>query len=164
MSRLNRDTVVAIVLLVFIGVFFWTTFDIRQPDYGILMPSVWPRVILSALALLTVIYLGQSLKGAFAEQATGTAAGGFWAWLRHDRNPLWCYGLFLAFLVTLPVLGMLIGGVLFVFCLLTALGGATRDKLALHAVIAVSAVGAIWLIFTFALHVFLPQGMIFTVF
>ncbi len=164
MSRLNRDTVVAIILLLFIGVFFWTTFDIRQPDYGILMPSVWPQVILSALALLTVIYLGQSLRGAFAEQATGTAAGGLRDWLRRYRNPLWCYGLFLAFLVTLPVLGMLIGGVLFVFCLLTALGGATRDKLVLHAVIAVSAVGVIWLIFTFALHVFLPQGMIFTVF
>lgn len=164
MSRLNRDTVIAIILLLFIGTFFWTTFDIRQPDYGILMPSVWPRVILAALTLLTVIYLGQSLKGTFGEQYTETAGGGFRAWLRRNRNPLWCYGLFLAFLVTLPVFGMLIGGVLFVFCVLTALGGATRDKLLLHAIVAGSAVGLIWLIFTFALHVFLPQGMIFTAF
>ncbi len=164
MSRLNRDTVVAIVLLVFIGVFFWTTFDIRQPDYGILMPSVWPRVILSALALLTVIYLAQSLKATFPVPETAEAGVGWRGWLRRYRNPLWCYVLFLAFLVTLPVLGMPIGGALFVFCLLTVLGGATRDKLALHAVIAVSAIGVIWSIFTFALHVFLPQGMIFTVF
>ncbi|MBE9553752.1 MAG: tripartite tricarboxylate transporter TctB family protein [Proteobacteria bacterium] len=162
MNRLNRDSVIAIILLLFIGAFFWTTFDIRQPDYGILMPSVWPRVILSALTVLTVIYLGQSLKGAFGEQETITAGDGFRAWLKRYRNPLWCYGLFLAFLVTLPVLGMLIGGVLFVFCLLTALGGATRDKLLLHAIVAVSTVGLIWSIFTFALHVFLPQGMIFT--
>ncbi len=147
MSRLNRDTVIAITLLLFIGVFFWTTFSIRQPDYGILMPSVWPQVILSALTLLTVIYLGQSLKGAFADQAAGTAGGGLRNWLRHYRNPLWCYVLFLAFLVTLPVLGMLIGGVLFVFCLLTVLGGATRDKLVLHAVIAVSAVCVFLLMF-----------------
>ncbi|MEE9194231.1 MAG: tripartite tricarboxylate transporter TctB family protein [Alphaproteobacteria bacterium] len=164
MSRLNRDTVIAIVLLVFIGTFFWTTFDIRQPDYGILMPSVWPRVILSALALLTVIYLGQSLRGTFVEPETETAGGGFRAWLRRYRNPLWCYVLFLAFLLTLPVLGMLIGGVLFVFCLLTALGGYTRDKLLFHATVSVLAVGLIWSIFTFALHVFLPQGMIFTVY
>ena len=163
MSRLNRDSVIAIVLLLFIATFFWTTFDVREPDYGILMPNVWPRVILSALALLTVIYLGQSLKGEFAGQATESAAGGFRAWLRHYRNPLWCYGLFLAFLVTLEFFGMLIGGVLFVFCLLTVLGGATRDKLLLHAIVAVSAVGLIWSIFTYGLHVILPQGEIFTV-
>lgn len=164
MSHLNRDSIIAIILLLFIGAFFWTTFDIRQPNYGILMPSVWPRVILGALTLLTVIYLGQSLRGAFGEEETDTAGGGFRAWLRRYRNPLWCYGLFLAFLVTLPVLGMLIGGVLFVFCLLTALGGATREKLLLHVIVACLAVGLIWSIFTFALHVFMPQGMIFTVF
>ncbi len=164
MGRLNRDTVIAIILLLLIGVFFWTTLDIRRPDYGILMPSVWPQVILSALALLTVIYLAQSLKATFPVPETADAGGGWRGWLRRYRNPLWCYGLFLALLVSLPVLGMLIGGVLFVFCLLTVLGGATRDKLILHALVAVSAVGLIWSIFTFVLHVFMPQGMIFSAF
>ena len=62
MRRLNQDAVVAIVLLVFCGVFFWASFDIRQPDYGVLLPSTWPRVILAVLSLLTLIYLVQSLK------------------------------------------------------------------------------------------------------
>ena len=39
MGRLNRDAVIAMVLLVFCGVFFWASFDIRQPDYGVLLPS-----------------------------------------------------------------------------------------------------------------------------
>ena len=62
MDRLNRDAIIAIVLLVFCGVFFWATFDIRQPDYGVLMPSTWPRVILGVLSFLSVIYLVQYLR------------------------------------------------------------------------------------------------------
>ncbi len=62
MERLNRDAVIAMVLLVFCGVFFWASFDIRQPDYGVLMPSTWPRVVLGVLSLLSLIYLVQSLR------------------------------------------------------------------------------------------------------
>ncbi len=61
MERLNRDVVIAIVLLVFCGVFFWASFDIRQPDYGVLMPSTWPRVILAVMAFLSMVSLFQSL-------------------------------------------------------------------------------------------------------
>ena len=62
MNRLNRDTVIAVILMLFCGVFFWASFDIREPDYGVLPPSAWPRVILGLLALLSVIYLVQSLR------------------------------------------------------------------------------------------------------
>ena len=82
--------------------------------------------------------------------------------LRKYRNPLWCYGLFLAFLLTLDYLGMLIGGVLFVFCLLTAVGGASKRNLIVHALIAVIMIGAMWALFTYALGVIFPQGEIFT--
>ena len=37
----NRDTITAIVLLLLCGVLFWVSFDIRSPDYGILLPSAW---------------------------------------------------------------------------------------------------------------------------
>ena len=49
-------------------------------------------------------------------QARGAA---FKGWLGRYRNALACYGLFLVFLLTLPWLGMLIGGTLFVFAVLT---------------------------------------------
>ena len=55
MNRLNRDTVIAVILMLFCGVFFWASFDIREPDYGVLPPSAWPRVILGLLALLSGI-------------------------------------------------------------------------------------------------------------
>ncbi len=62
MGRLSRDTVIAIVLLMACGILFWSTFSIRDPDYGQLTPSTWPRVVLGVLTLLSVIYLVQSLR------------------------------------------------------------------------------------------------------
>lgn len=159
MSRINRDVIVAVILLLICGVFFTVSFGIREPDYGTLAPATWPRVILAYLTLLTLIYLAQSLRIPAGESKS---KGGFRAWLASYRNPLWCYALFLAFLVTLPVLGILIGGILFVFVMLTVLGGAGRHKLVLHGIIAICAIGVMWTIFTYALGVILPQGMIFT--
>ncbi len=162
MERLNRDAVIAIVLLVFCGVFFWASFDIRQPDYGVLMPSTWPRVVLGVLSFLSVIYLVQSLRrGADEEEPEDTAREpGIRGWILYWRNPLWCFGLFFAYLATLPVLGMLIGGVSFVFVLLNVLGGWDRKNLVLHAAVALLAVGGMWSLFTFGLGVLLPPGMI----
>ena len=162
MERLNRDAVIAIVLLVFCGVFFWASFDIRQPDYGVLLPSTWPRVVLGVLSLLSVIYLVQSLRqGADAEEEEAPdREPGIWGWVLYWRNPLWCFGLFFAYLATLPVLGMLIGGVSFVFVLLNVLGGWDRKNLVLHAAVALLAVGGMWSLFTFGLGVLLPPGMI----
>ena len=68
MARLNRDAVIAIVLLLVCGALYWATFDIRNPDYGQLKPSTWPRVIIGALAFLSVLYLIQSIKRGPAER------------------------------------------------------------------------------------------------
>ena len=161
MSRLNRDVYIAIVLLLLCGVFFAASFDIREIDYGILMPAAWPRAILIALSILSLIYLVQSLRrGAPEEPSEPVTLQGV---LSKYRNPLWCYALFLAFLLTLDYLGMLIGGVMFVFCLLTAIGGVTRRNLVVHAIIAVVMVGAMWALFTYALGVIFPQGEIISI-
>ena len=80
------------------------------------------------------------------------------SWIARYRNALWCYGLFALFLISLPYLGMLVGGALFVFACLTALGAPGWRSVPLHAAIAVVSVGAMWAVFTFALRVFLPEG------
>ncbi len=162
MDRLNRDAIIAIALLVFCGVFFWASFDIRQPDYGVLMPSTWPRVVLGVLALLSMIYLVQSLRAGPEESddERGPSLANFRDWLQYWKNPIWCFGLFFTYLATLPVLGMLIGGVSFVFVLLNVLGGWDRKNLVLHAAVALLAIGGMWSLFTFGLGVLLPPGMI----
>jgi len=62
MARINRDTLVAIFLLVVCGVFLTASFDIREPDYGQLNPATWPRTIIGVLTLLSLIYLVQSIR------------------------------------------------------------------------------------------------------
>lgn len=164
MGRLNRDAVIAIVLLMVCGILFWSTFSIRSPDYGQLKPSTWPRVVLGVLSLLSTIYLVQSLRrGPTPEDLAGPAhAPGLIGWILYWRNPLWCFGLFFAYLVTLPFLGSLIGGVLFVFTLMGVLGGWSARNLMQHAALALISVGGMWSIFTYGLGVILPPGEIFS--
>ena len=92
MSRINRDTGVAIFLLLFCGIFFAATFDIRETSYGTPGAGVWPRIILLALTLLSAGYLAQSLKRGVAARDDG--APDLTSWLGTYRNALWCYFLF----------------------------------------------------------------------
>lgn len=159
----NRDVGVAAVLLVLWGAFWVAAGDIEQTNYSAITSDVWPRLVLVALIALTFAYLIQALRGVAggapapseaAAPPAGTAGGRFASY----RNPLLCFALFLLFLVTLPWLGMLLGGTLFVFLLLGALGGWTPALIARHAAVAVGTIGFMWLVFTFGLHVFLPEG------
>ncbi len=160
MARLNRDTVCAIVILMAGGVFFWATFSIPDMHYESLGSEVWPRVILVLLFLLTFGYLFQSLKQGPGKPAE--SGGGVTGWIRRYQNALWCYALFAGFLLTLDYLGMLIGGTLFVFLTLTALGERSLRAHAIHAAIAVISIAFMWSVFTYGLKVILPQGEIFS--
>ncbi|MDJ0896653.1 MAG: tripartite tricarboxylate transporter TctB family protein, partial [Alphaproteobacteria bacterium] len=93
-------------------------------------------------------------------EAEAKTKPGLLGWLDRYRNALICYALFLAFLLSLPVLGMLIGGALFVFATLSALGAPSLRLVPMHLAVAVGSVGVMWAIFTFGLRVFLPEGMI----
>ena len=162
MNRLNRDAWVAVFLLLFTGFMFWASFDIREPDYGVLAPSVWPRVILVLFGVLSTIFLVQSLKAgplSAGEEEEGRPTN-VMGYLAYWRNPIICFGLFAAYLTLLPVLGMLIDGVAFVFVLLCTLGGWSPRHMAIHAAVAVIAVGGMWLLFTFGLNVLLPTGIL----
>lgn len=168
---ISRDTVVAIVLLAVCGGLGVASLDIREPDYGQLSPAAWPRAILVALTVLSLIYFVQSLRGGgdaetplesrgrdlaaqgeSAESQPKTVGAFFHYW----RNVIACFAIFGVYLLAIPQLGMLVGGVLFVFALLTALGGLRAAPL--HAVVAVVAVGGMWLLFTRVLNVILPSG------
>ena len=154
MRRLSLDSIVATVLLLAGAVLFWDTFQWRRTPYSTMASSVWPRFVLVVFFALCAIYLVRSLR-----QGAGDEAGrSFRAWAAHYRNPLWCYGLFLAFLVTLPYLGMLVGGILFVWLMQVAVGERSLRAHLRHAAIAVVAVGFMWLVFTYAIGVILPVG------
>jgi hypothetical protein len=154
----NRDTVIAIVLLLFCGVGYYETLQIRKTSYGSMGSEVWPQAILAILTVLTLIYLAQSVRS-----TTGVRLGGgdgLRGFVIKYQNALWCYALFTVFVYSLPTLGMLLAGIAFVFLTLTAVGNRDPRSLALHVAVAVGAVGFMWGIFTFALRVILPEGEI----
>ncbi|MFQ5995978.1 MAG: tripartite tricarboxylate transporter TctB family protein [Acidiferrobacterales bacterium] len=161
MSQLNKDTLVAIFLLLFCGVFFAASFDIRETIYGTLGSEVWPRVILTLLSLLSLGYLVQSVRQGKVEGERQKP--GFKTWLLTYRNALWCFFWFALFLLTLPYLGMLIGGSLFVYATLATLGERSLHAQALHLAVAVVSVGLMWALFTYGLNVFLPEGELLSI-
>ena len=158
----NRDTAVALVLLVACGVFWQQSFLIEEPNYAQMSPAAWPRAVLGVLTLLCGIYLVQSLRdGPAPADPEAPRIHGIGGFLAHWRNVLWCFALFLVYLLSMPYLGMLVSGTLFVFLLLNALGGWQPRQMALHGVIALVTIGGMWSLFTFALRVFLPTGSLF---
>jgi hypothetical protein len=160
-GRFHVDTLVAIFLLLFCGVFLAASFSIRETSYASLGAEVWPRVILVFLTLLSLGYLVQSLRHDRPEEAQAGPRG-LKQWLVHHLNAFWCFLWFGLFLISLPYLGMLIGGMLFVFVTLTSLGRRDWHGVLVHAAIAVISVGAMWAMFTYGLKVFLPAGTIFS--
>ena len=158
MSSLNRDTFVAIVLLLACGGLFMASLEIREPDYGQLSPATWPRMIISIVAFLSTIYLVQSIRRGPDEQADAEKWQGFAAFFAQWRNVLWVFALFLGYLLILPWVGMLLGGAAFVFLLLTVLGPFSGRDALIHVLIALITVGGMWLLFTHGLGVILPRG------
>lgn len=158
MKRLNRDTITAVLLLLFCGMLYQQTFFVRKVPFSIMGSEVWPRVILTALFILLLIYLFKSLITPPKEVIEKRSLK---VWLDMYRNPLWCFGMFFLFLISLPYLGMLISGILFVFITQTIIGSRDKRSLILHALVSLGAVGGMWAVFRFGLGVVMPAGSLF---
>lgn len=161
MQKLNNDTIIAIILLLMCGLFFWQTTLIPKFGYSSMGSDKWPYLIISLLTVTSLAYLVQSLR---LPPPDDGARMGIKKLVFHYRNPLWCFLIFFLFLFTLPFFGMLIGGGLFVFSLLSALGPRNRRAVMIHLAITLFSVGLVWLIFTYFLRVFLPPGVIINVY
>jgi len=155
MKSLNKDAVIAVLLCVIAALFYWETYYIPVYEYASIGSEIWPRVILVPLLALCVAYFVQSIKKGKTE---GGGISGIGDFFRTYQNPILSFVVFFIFLLTLDYLGMLIGGVLLVFTLLTVLGYKTPKALLIHAAIAIVTVGAVWSLFTFVLQVYLPEG------
>ena len=153
----NRDTIVAIFLLVFCGVMIHNSFNIEDPGYQGMKASYWPRIILWLLSIMSVIMLVKSvlIKN---ENSISVSLSLSQENFMKFKNALICFGMFVFFLIFLEYLGMLIGGILFVFGLLTFLGGFSVKKTINHLFISLITIGIMWSIFTFGLKVILPEG------
>jgi len=161
---MSKDTIAALCLIMACGGLMLASLDIREPDYGVLSPAVWPRLIIVIMGVLSVIFFVQSAfgkgQGGDADIVAATDAEprpqGVVEFLKYWRNVLYVFITFGLYLFILPQLGMLIGNILLGFTLLTLLGG--WRPIVTHLCIAVGTSGGMWLLFSYVLEVFLPRG------
>ena len=155
--KINKDTIVSIFLLIFCGIMINSSYYIEDPGYQGMKASYWPRIILWLLSIMSLVMLVKSI----ANKVDSINAGSF-SQINYMqfKNALICFGMFIFFLTFLEYLGMLLGGILFVFGLLTFLGGFYIKKSTNHLIISVVTIGVMWSIFTFGLKVILPEGEI----
>ena len=151
----NRDSVVALCLIMASGGLMVASFDIREPDYGVLSPAAWPRLIIIIMGVLSVLYFVQSLRMPKTD-TSNTQKKNLFEFMDYWRNVFSVFIIFAAYLVALPFLGMLIGNIAFSFVLLSVLGG--WRPFIMHGLVAIGTSGGMWLLFTYALEVFLPRG------
>lgn len=155
--KLNRDCFTAMVFLALSVALFIATYYLPPPMFNQLAASTWPRLILIPLAILSVILLIQSQ---LSDEEPSNPMAGVLEWVSDNRRPFMCFALFFGFLVSMPVLGMLLGGMLYVFLTLSVLGGWTRGRLIQNAAIASISVIGMWFVFNVMLGVLLPEGTI----
>ena len=151
----NRDSIVALCLIMASGGLMVASFDIREPDYGVLSPAAWPRLIIIIMGVLSVLYFVQSLRMPKTD-TSNTQKKNLFEFMNYWRNVFAVFIIFAAYLVALPSLGMLIGNIAFSFVLLSVLGG--WRPFIVHGLVAIGTSGGMWLLFTYALEVFLPRG------
>lgn len=157
LRRLNTDALIAILLLIACAELFRQTFYFRIPPFATLDSAVWPRLVLGSLVVLSLVYLIQSLRSSAPDRNAekNTDAKPF-----SHRNAIICFILFALFAATLPYLGMLLGGISFVFLMQELMGPRNMRSRLTHLAVAVLSVGGMWAVFTFALRVILPEGIL----
>ena len=157
--NIKKDTIISIFLLLFCGIMINSSFDIEDPGYQGMKASFWPTIVLCLLSIMCLVMLIKSVvteaENNFNSNDTNLTNVFF-----KFKNASICFLMFVLFLAFLDYLGMLIGGVLFVFGLLTMLGGFELKKIINHFIISIITIGIMWSIFTFGLKVILPEGEI----
>jgi hypothetical protein len=97
----NRDSLVALCLILASGGLMLASFEIREPDYGVLSPAAWPRIIIIIIGGLSVIYLIQSFSTPqkdISPVPKKTLKGFVLYW----RNVIAVFSIFALYLLALP--------------------------------------------------------------
>ena len=98
---LNRDSLIALCLILMCGGLMLASFEIREPDYGVLSPAAWPRLIIIIISILSVIYLLQSI-GMPKERKDATPRKTISEFILYWRNVIAVFSIFAVYLITLP--------------------------------------------------------------
>ena len=173
MTNNKTDIIISVFLLCFSGIMINDASNIRDLGFEGMKADAWPRVVLWLLVIISSVMLGKSYLLFKTEGHVGN--NNFKVNFAKFKNALICFGMFIFFLSTLDYLGMLLGGIVFVFGLLTFLGGFSlnlfqtflrglpRINVILHLTFLNPIIGIGMLVFIFVIIVMLTEGEILRV-
>lgn len=169
MGAINRDTIIALLLLLLSGALFQSTFSIRGLMLDATMgPELWPRIVIGVFAFLSLIYLVQSVRGKYRAQANPEdeeLPGDQPAQdARRFINPIACIVSFAAFMVLQSLFGFFSAGFVFLMAVLTTLGPKTKKAAAIHLIVSAITIAVLWALFSVVLRMYLPRGTLLHLF
>lgn len=154
MNRRHTDIALAMVLLLGSVLFYAETFQVRNFPGTRFGAEIWPRAILIAMGLLSLLLLIQGLRASPADKP-GPGLSGL---IAREGIALTVFACFCAFLLLVPRIGAYPAGALFVFAVLSALGPRNPRAVLLHLAIALGMTLVLWVIFSGILKVIVPSG------
>jgi hypothetical protein len=166
----NRsDLIIGVLLLGFCGVVFYETLGLTSHFLLPVGPSFFPRVWIALLGFFSLLLVASGLRrtpssvsGRGEEPAEeAVVAQSVRQWLKHYRLVIYSLALFLAYIVSLYVLGFLLSTMIFLASLQWVLGPRELKQLPLLLFVSVVSAYVVYRIFQGYLHVFLPEGMVF---
>ena len=163
------DLIIGLLLLVFCGVVFYETFGLTSHFLLPISPSFFPRVWIALLGLFSLLLIVSNLRrgkssvgNAPAEPVEESRVAEFIKQrIKHYRLVIYSLATFLAYILSLSVLGFLFSTMLFLALLQWILGPRQIRQLPFLLVISIVSAYAVHWIFQGYLHVFLPEGILF---
>jgi putative tricarboxylic transport membrane protein len=156
LARRPGELVFALVLLVFAVTAFWQAYDISGLN-GLSTPGVFPMLATGAMVLASVINLLSQIKAPPSSNQHGSAAHRFLREYLPVRH-LVVIGLLLAYVLTMPFLGFVVGSGAFLLAVIQYLW---RKNPFFTLAIAALTLALIYLVFRTMFQVVLPQGSLF---
>lgn len=156
LSRRPGELVFSILLIAFALAAFWQAFDISGFK-GLSTPGVFPMLATGAMVAASVI----NLVSLFRAPPPSTEHGGVAARFVREYVPvrhLAVFAMLVAYVLTMPLLGFVIGSGLFLVAMIQFLW---RKNLLFTLLISAVALALVYFVFRTLFQVVLPQGSLF---
>lgn len=147
---MGRDGYTGLAVLAASLLLFWGTLGLERHPMVPVGPGFYPRIVLGITAFFALLLVASALRRKAAESGTQTF---------NYRLVVVAFGVFAAYVVSLPWLGFRLATLVFLFAMQAALDRPkTPRRWTLLVVIALVATAVIYLVFDQYLHVLLPRG------
>lgn len=159
MVKAKRDCINAIVILAFCGFAYYLSLSIPAPSFGKTGGAFFPRIVIGAVAFLSLCYLVSSLLRIKKEKNIHLDLS-IPRFLKENSKVIGSFVIFGLYVFALGLLGYIISTILFLFALYMLLAE-KKQKFWLVGIGIIVLTLLLFVVFQNILSVFLPTGVFF---